>query len=295
MLCETGDLTDLRRQGFVSEEKLDGTRVLITKENGVVTLRNRHGIDYTKRLPELVKAAQQIPVKQFKIDGEAIYINPKTGEIEFTGSQIRCSTHFPDFWLKQDLPIRHKGFDLLMLNGEDIRDKPYYVRKQFLEDEIFSGCTGNKTIEYVPFRKDCVDHFEEVKKADQEGLVLKDLKSRYENARSYSWLKVKNWRPPETCSVIGFTEGKNSRRHFFGSLVLAQNGGYRGKAGTGFNDWELRQIKDIISDAPRSTRPFDIGEPYTPIETSLKVKVKYYKISKKNKVMRLPVFLEVVQ
>lgn len=296
MLCETGDLTDLRRQGYVSEEKLDGTRVFIVKENGVVTLRNRHGIDYTKRLPEIVKAAQQIPVKQFKIDGEAIYINPKTGEIEFTGSQIRCSTHFPDFWLKQDLPIRHKGFDLLMLNGEDIRDKPYYVRKQFLEDllEIFSGCTGNKTIEYVPFRKDCVDHFEEVKKADEEGLVLKDVNSRYEDARSYSWLKVKNWRPPEVCEVVGFTQGKNARKGFFGSLVLARNGKYRGKAGSGFNDWELRQVKDILSDAPRVAKPLDIGELYTAVKTDLKVKVKYYKITE-NGVMRFPVFLEVIQ
>lgn len=288
MLCETGDLTDLRRQGYVSEDKLDGTRLLINKENGVVTLRNRHGIDYTKRLPEIVKAAQEIPC-DFKIDGEAVFINPKTGKIEFTGCQRRCATHFPDFMLRQQFPIAHKAFEILMLNGEDLTDKPYWKRKQWLDHLL----AGYRTIEYVPYRKDCVDHFEEVKKAEEEGLVLKDLNSRYENERSYSWLKVKNWRPPETCQVVGFKAGKKSRAHFFGSLVLARNGKLRGCAGTGFNDWELRQIKDILSDAPRVTKPFDIGEPYTAVKTDLKVQVKYYKITE-NGVMRFPVFLKVV-
>lgn len=294
MLCETGDLTDLQRQGYVSEEKLDGTRVLITKENGVVTLRNRHGIDYTKRLPEIVKAAEEKPV-DFTVDGEAVFVNPKTGKVEFTGCQRRCATHFPDFQLRQQFPIVHKAFEILMLNGEDLTDKPYWKRKQLLRQLLGAYRTGTEwAIQYVPFRKDCVDHFEEVKKAEEEGLVLKDLNSRYENARSFSWLKVKNWRPPEVCQVVGFTQGKNARKGFFGSLVLARNGKYRGKAGSGFNDWELRQIKDILSDAPRVAKPFDIGELYTAVKTDLKVQVKYYKITE-NGVMRFPVFLEVIQ
>ena len=288
MLCETGDLSDLRRQGYVSEDKLDGTRVLIIKEKGVVTLQNRHGIIYTKRLPEIVKAAMAVP-GDFRIDGEAVYINPKTGKIEFTPNQIRCSTHFPDFWLRQEIPMVHKAFELLELNGEDLTDKPYWRRKQLLERLILS----NRTIQYVPYHSDCEGHFENVKRAEEEGLVLKDLNSRYEYERSYSWLKVKNWRPPETCHAVGFTAGKNARAHFFGSLVLEQNGVYRGKVGTGFNDWELRQIKDILSDAPRVAKPLDIGEAYTAVKTDLKVQVKYYKITE-NGVMRWPIFLKVV-
>ena len=96
------------------------------------------------------------------------------------------------------------------------------------------------------------------------------------------------------CEVVGFTQGKNARKGFFGSLVLARNGKYRGKAGSGFNDWELRQIKDILSDAPRIGKPFDIGDLYTAVKTDLKVQVKYYKTTK-NSVMRFPVFLEVIQ
>lgn len=202
----------------------------------------------------------------------------------------RCATHFPDYQLRQQFPIVLKGFDLPMINEESLEDKPYFMRKIILGDLL----AGNETIQYVPFRRDCEQHFKEVKNAEGEGLVLKDLKSRYENARSYSWLKVKNWRPPEVCDAVGFTPGKNARKGFFGSLVLARNGKYRGKAGSGFNDWELRQIKDILSDAPRADKPFDIGEPYTAVKTDLKVKVKYYKITE-NGVMWFPVFLEVIQ
>ena len=87
MLCETGSLKDLRRQGFVGEEKYDGgSRALIIKENGVVTIQNRQGVIYTSRMPELVDAAKEIQ-GDFILDGEICYINPVTGEIEFTACQ----------------------------------------------------------------------------------------------------------------------------------------------------------------------------------------------------------------
>jgi len=86
MLCETGSLNDLKRQGYAAEWKYDGTRVAIVKEGNAVTLWNRDGINYTARLPEIVQAAKRIP-GNFTMDGEAVYVNPKTGEAEFTPCQ----------------------------------------------------------------------------------------------------------------------------------------------------------------------------------------------------------------
>ena len=85
MLCETGSVKDLTRQGYVSEEKYDGTMAFIIKENNVVAIQNRHGINYTRRMPELAEAANQIP-GNFTVQGEIVYINPD-GEIEFTPCQ----------------------------------------------------------------------------------------------------------------------------------------------------------------------------------------------------------------
>ena len=88
MLCYDGDLKDLKRQGLAAEEKYDGTRVKIVKKNGVVTLINRHGINYTHRLTEIVDVAKAIK-GDFTIDTEAVFINPVTKEVEFTPCQIQ--------------------------------------------------------------------------------------------------------------------------------------------------------------------------------------------------------------
>jgi len=289
MLCETGSVRDLKRQGYVAEKKYDGTRLLVIKENGKVTLQNRRGIIYTARLPEIVRAAKTIP-EDFIIDGEVVYVNPETGKEEFTPCQRRCATNFPDPFMIKKFPVTLMAFDILKFQGENVTDRPFHKRKFLLHGILL----GRDTIQYVPYRYDLEEAWKEVQKEQEEGLILKDLNSRYENRRSYSWLKIKNWRPPEVCEVVGFTQGKNARNGLFGSLVLSRNGKYRGCVGSGFSDWELRQIKDILADAPRIQPPFDIGEPYVAVRTDLKVEVKYYKTTEAG-VMRFPVFVRVAE
>ena len=292
MLCEDGDVSDLKRPGFAGEWKWDGTRVFVIKENGQVTLQNRHGIIYTRRLPEVVEAAKHIPVNNFVIDAEVVYINPKTEKEEFTPCQRRCSTQdwAKILYLKRKYPITVEAFDLLYVDGDwKATLNPWLKRKSLLAD-LLDGYEG--TIQYVQHRFDLEDYWEEVKQREGEGLILKDITSRYEHERSYKWLKLKNWRF-QICDVVGWTAGKNARAWAFGSLVLAKEGKCVGCAGGGFNDWELRQVKDILADAQKIAKPFSIGEPYTAIETNLKVLVKYYQITE-NGVMRFPVFEKIV-
>ena len=292
MLCKDGNLSDLKRPGFAAEWKWDGTRVLVIKEKGQVTVQNRKGINYTRRLPEVVETAKHIQ-GDFVIDGEAVYINPKTGREEFTPCQRRCSTQdwAKILYLKRKYPITVEAFDLLYLHPDNWKAtlNPWLKRKSLLAD-LLKSYEG--TIRYVPHRFDLEDYWEEVKQREGEGLILKDINSRYEHERSYKWLKLKNWRH-EICDGIGYTPGKNSRAHFFGSIVLAKNGKFVGRVGSGFNDWELRQVKDLLDDASKVSRPFEIGEPYTAVDTNLKVLVKYYQITE-NGVMRFPVFEKIV-
>lgn len=190
-----------------------------------------------------------------------------------------------------------KSFDAINIGTEYIADARYLDRKDALRKLLEKAPT---TLQYVPFRLDLEQAFAEVKQQEEEGLVIKDVNSRYietlnPNKRGFDWMKIRNWRPPETCSVVGFTPGENARSAFFGSLVLEREGKFRGCVGTGFNDWELRLIKDKLSDAPTVDRPFDIGEPYTAVRTNLKVAVKYYKTTTENNVMRFPVFEGVIK
>jgi len=289
MLCEDGDLSDLTRRGYASEWKHDGTRVLVIKEKGKVTLQNRDGIDYTRRLTEMVTAAEEIP-GDFIIDTEAVYVNPETGREEFTPSQRRCSTQdwAKILWLRERYPITGMAFDILSHDGINVETLPYLKRKALLE-RLLDGHEG--VLQFVQHRFDLAKHWDEVKQREGEGLILKDINSRYEHKRSYSWLKVKNWRF-QVGEVVGFTAGKNSRAWFFGALVLAKDGKFIGTVGGGFNNWELRQVKDILTGSPKVDKPFDIGEPYTAVKTDLKVEVKYYQITENN-VMRFPVFWRV--
>jgi len=287
MLCQTGDLSDLKRQGFVAEPKYDGTRCLVIKEKGEVTLQNRHGIIYTVRLPEITEAAKAVP-GSFIIDGEVLYVNPETGREEFTPCQRRCSTQFPDPLLIRRYPVVFKAFDIVKLDGEYVVDKPYWKRKTLLR-----GLIGKSSIiQFVPYRRDVENAWREVVEQQKEGLILKDFNSRYAlGERSWSWLKVKNWRVEE-CEVVGYTFSSKGRP--FGSLVLAKNGSFRGCVGSGFSEYELLKIWDILRSSPETPKPFPevvIGEGYRAVKTDLRILVQYYQATESG-VLRHPVFLK---
>lgn len=267
--------------------RYDGTRCLIIKDKGEVTLQNRHGIIYTVRLPEIVDAAKAIP-GSFIIDGEVVYINPETGMEEFTPCQRRCSTQFPDPLLIRKYPVVFKAFDIVKLGSEYVVDKPYWKRKTLLR-----GLIGKSShIQFVPYRRDVENAWREVVEKQREGLILKDFNSRYAlGERSWSWLKVKNWRVEE-CEVVGYTFSSKGRP--FGSLVLAKDGKFRGCVGSGFSDYELLKIMDILRSSPETPKPFPetaLGESYRAVKTGLRVLVQYYQATESG-VLRHPVFLK---
>lgn len=258
-------------------------------------LQNREGVNYTRRLPEVVEAAGGIPYS-FTGDGEAVYINPTTGKCEFTPCQRRCSTtdYGKMLFLKERFPITAVFFDLLSFKGKNIENEPLCVRKRHLMQLIKDyQATLPQYAHSTLFAAPCEtvkrqEAWARVLKFGLEGLVVKDLESPYEHRRSWKWIKIKNWREM-VCDVVGFKRGKGTRTNFFSSLVLAKDGKYVGSAGSGFNDVHLRVLKDHFSEQIIATRPFDIGEPYIPVKTSLQVEVKYYQLTE-NGIMRFPVF-----
>jgi ATP-dependent DNA ligase len=283
-------MLDLRRPGLAAEEKWDGTRVKVEKKNDKVTLINRNGINYTHRLTEIVDAAEQIK-GNFVIDTEAVYINPDTKEVEFTPCQRRCSTQdwVKQYLLRQEFPITGEAFDIMELYGLDVTHQPYLARKKLLF-ELLEDSPAE--IQYTPYTFELEKAWEDVKRRGSEGLVLKDINSPYVFYRSFSWLKLKNWKF-QRVHVVGYTPGQGARSPFFGSLVLEIDEVFVGCAGSGFNEWELIQTNNIIKDAPEMSKPFEIGEPYTAIKTSLEIEVKYYKRTEANNVMRWPIFSKI--
>jgi len=204
----------------------------------------------------------------------------------------RCATQdwAKQYALQRQYPITAEAFDVMELYGLDVTKQPYLARKKLLFELLE---TAPPEIQYTPYTFELERAWEDVVRRGAEGLILKDINSSYEYDRSYKWIKLKNWKK-QIVDVVGYTPGKNARAAFFGSLVLARDGKFVGCAGSGFNDWELRQLKDMFSDAPKTPKPFDIGDDYTALDINLKVEVKYYKHTEANNVMRFPVFSRVI-
>jgi len=171
----------------------------------------------------------------------------------------------------------------------DVTKQPYLARKKLLF-ELLEGASPE--IQYVSYTFELENAWEDVVRRGAEGLILKDINSPYEYDRSYKWLKLKNWKF-QTVDAVGYTPGRGARAPFFRSLVLSKNGKFIGCAGSGPNDWELRQLKDRFADAQEIAKPFDIGEDYTALNIKLKVVVKYYKHTDKG-ILRFPVFVKIV-
>ena len=168
---------------WIHEIKHDGFRVMARRDGKKVRLISRKGKDLTYRFPLAVQAVAALPVHSCVIDGEAI-INDATGLAVF--SLVRSYRNGPRATLC--------AFDLIEIDGEDLRWQPIEDRKAVLKKLLrlsHPGIVFNKHFDVegaVVFHHAC--------KLGCEGIVSKRLGSPYRFGRSDDWLKVKNPKAP---------------------------------------------------------------------------------------------------
>jgi ATP-dependent DNA ligase len=148
-----------------------------------VRLITRNGNDFTSRFPLAVAAVTTLSAKSFFIDGEAIVTNER-GLAVF--DLIRHQRHGEDAMLI--------AFDLIELEGEDLRRTPIEERKRKLA-KLVRGPPPGIVINEV-FEGDGDILFEHACKLGCEGIVSKRLGSSYRSGRSKYWVKVKNPKAP---------------------------------------------------------------------------------------------------
>jgi bifunctional non-homologous end joining protein LigD len=162
---------------WIHEIKHDGFRVLARRDGKKVRLTSRKGKDLTYRFPLAVQAVAALPVHSCLIDGEAI-ISDASGLAIF--SLIRSHRNGPRATLC--------AFDLVEIDGEDLRWRPIEDRKAALKKLLRpSHLAFNKHFDVegtVVFHHAC--------KLGCEGIVSKRLGSPYRFGRSADWIKVKN-------------------------------------------------------------------------------------------------------
>ena len=286
MLCKHGDKKDLDKLNYIFEPKLDGTRA-ICYINKKIELINRRGINITKRYPEF--NFRQNVNSSCILDGEII-VYGKDGMPNFNLLQKReqLEKEILIELRSKEIPATFVVFDILMKDGKNLINYPLKERKKILAQTI----KEDKRIEIIPFTQDGKKLWKEITSKKGEGVVGKNLESKYSpNARVSDWIKIKFFKSVD-CVLIGFTQEKRIISAFL--LGLYDNGQLRyvGKVGTGFTEKFLQQIfkkmsKIIIPDSPVKNLK-NINARW--ISPKLVGEIKYLEFTK-DKILRAPVFL----
>jgi bifunctional non-homologous end joining protein LigD len=165
---------------WLHEIKYDGFRLRVERDGDRVRLITRGGYDWTKRYPWIVKAALKNRQKRFVIDGEAVILGVD-GISDFNA--LRFGQHNEE--------VQLCAFDLLAMDGDDLRNLPLSMRKANLArllarrpDGIFFSDFEQGEIGPELFRKAC--------EFGLEGLVSKHRDRPYRGGRQKYWIKVKN-------------------------------------------------------------------------------------------------------
>lgn len=250
MLAKVDNLKVLDEDDFIFEPKLDGTRVMVIKNDKKISLINRRNKDISFRYPEL-KIADKIKARRCVLDAELVILDEK-GKPNFNLLQQREQT---DKKLMIELKSREFPatlfvFDILEKENKILTQFPLLSRKKILEDTIIES----PHIMLCPYTKKGRQLWEKIQKEKLEGIIAKRSNSVYECGRSENWLKVKNVNTIDAI-IIGFTRGKGARQKSFGALILAcylnkENKKNKkkkliqiGRVGTGFD----RQIINYLS------------------------------------------------
>jgi bifunctional non-homologous end joining protein LigD len=267
------------RPGWVYEEKYDGDRILAYKEGARVLLLSRNGKDNTSRFPKIAAAIARLRPTALLLDGEVVVFDRK-GVSRF--QLLQQNRGEPAYAV----------FDCLFDDGKDLRREPLSSRRAALERAVPSKGVLLLSHRLAP---NGLAAYKNAKRSGYEGLVAKDLSSRYIGKRSRCWLKVKVHQEDEFV-IVGYTKPEGSRKHFGALLLGAYEHGrlhYVGKVGTGFDGKTLAALHEQFQPlVRRSTALVDPPSEHdvTYLRPDLVAQISYQELTADHK-LRQPVYL----
>jgi bifunctional non-homologous end joining protein LigD len=230
--------------GWVFERKLDGQRVLAVRDASGARLYSRSGRDVTGAFPEVAEALADQEATDFVVDGEVVAF--EGSRTSFARLQPRIQVSDPERARRSGVAVWYYVFDVLEVDGTDLRGEPLLERKRRLR-HLLSWKTPLRS---TPHRVTGGEEwFAEICRAGWEGLIAKREDATYRGGRTDAWLKFKCEAGQELV-VVGWTDPEGSRIAL-GALLLGYHDGddlvYAGKVGTGFSEKVLRDLHDRLS------------------------------------------------
>ncbi len=237
---------------WVHELKLDGYRIQAHIDKaGKVRLYTRSGLDWTHRMAAVARELGRLSVESAILDGEVVVLEAN-GQSSFAALQAA-------FEEGAKHPLTYFVFDLLHLNGQNLRQEPLVERKKILA-EMLDSLAEDGTIRYGQhIEAEGKPILDEACKLQAEGIVSKRADSVYTSGRTKSWVKVKCVRRQEFV-VGGFTKPNNGTEGI-GALLLGHYKEkkliYAGRTGTGFTQASSHKLRKQLEAMRQTKMPFE--------------------------------------
>jgi bifunctional non-homologous end joining protein LigD len=166
-------------KGWLHEIKHDGFRLIARKNGNRVRLYSRPGNDLTRRFPRITEAVARLRARTCVIDGEAVACGP---------DGIACFDLIRDWGNDEKVFLR--AFDLIELNGEDLRRESLMDRKASLVIALVGARDGIELNDHME-HEDAALVFQHACKLGFEGIISKRKASPYRSGRLPDWIKLK--------------------------------------------------------------------------------------------------------
>ncbi|QHN04108.1 DNA ligase D [Granulicella sp. WH15] len=240
--------TPPRGPGWLHELKLDGYRIQARKEGKKVQLLTRNGLDWTHRMKTIAEQIAALPVELAILDGEVVVLS-EDGTTSFANLQA-------SFQEGVKHPLTYFVFDLLHLNGHNLRPRPLKERKELLLSIVQDAGEFIRFSEHL--EADGMELFHHACELHAEGIVSKSASSAYVSGRSSSWLKSKCIHEQEFV-IGGYTLLSNGGLGV-GALLLGyyRDGAliYAGRTGTGFTQKTHQALRSQLDERKQEKSPF---------------------------------------
>lgn len=261
-------------KNYIYELKYDGIRALIYISSKNLKIYTRNKVDVTHLFPELNKLKDIIKYNVI-LDGEIICT--KDGKPNFSKLLSRIRLKNKDKILSQSMWNRATFicFDILLFNDKNLTNCTLLERKnilnKFKDNDIF--------IKSKIF-SDGVKLFKTIKKFNLEGIVCKDINSKYViNSRSVYWIKVKNYKI-ETFYIGGYTIKNDKQITIYLGEHIKNNLEYVGKV---FVSKRHKLYNKVINCKKASNKFINLEENIIFVEPTIRVKVRYIERTENNR------------
>ncbi len=297
MLCTLADVP--AGPGWLHELKLDGVRVIASKDERGVELRYRSGRSATTAYPEVVRAISALSASALVLDGEVVaYDESGRPSFERLARRIHHSPRTDLSRALSEVPVEYAVFDLLSIGQHSVVDLPLHQRKELLRS-LLPGNGILRALDHLEGGGDKLFAF--ARQNGIEGIVSKQRDGTYQPGpqRYGAWIKTK-CEQEASFVVVGYCHGKNSRKRL-GSLDLAsfEDGQLwvRGEVGSGLDEATIDRLLALLDPHTRA-QPSAKGEYDSAprgrvhVEPAVVVRVRYLEWSEGGS-LRFPVFLRI--